>query len=278
MLQPMLNLTNRLWLAGTGVVAVAVAASTALANPVWGVGLAVGGSVAVRLWFGHSLKPLDILRRRMAAVSAENARQEALIKAQNALFNTIGMLRDALHAHGEPRRVGDDLYFGNKRINGDFQEVDEVKAKAGGTATIFMGDTRIATNVLKPDGTRAVGTKLAPGAAHDSVFRTGKTYSGEAEILGVSCLTIYEPIVSEGSVIGILYAGVKKDECGPAVSGTGSRDTLVEMKGRLPISKPPPWRRAGRSSNRPSSATWSRRRGDRPNRCAGVPPLRNDRW
>ena len=228
--QPMLNLTNRLWLVGTCVVAAAVAASTALANPVWGVGLAIGGSILVRVWFAHSLRPLDILRRRMAAVSAENARQEALIKAQNALFTNIGLLRDSLHAHGEPRRVGNDLYFGNKLINGNFQEVDEVKAKAGGTATIFLGDTRVATNVLKADGTRAVGTNLAPGAAHDSVFRNGKTYSGEAEILGVPCLTIYEPIVSAGSVIGILYAGVKKDECEPAENGKGSRDTLVEME------------------------------------------------
>ena len=228
-----LDLTTRLWLAGTATVALAVAASTILANPVWGVGLAIGGSVLVRIWFGHSLKPLEAMRRRMASVSAENARQEALIKGQNALFNTIGLLRDALYAHGEPRKVGDQLFFGTTLINGNFRAVDEVKTKAGGTATIFLGDTRIATNVLKPDGTRAVGTQLAPGAAHDSVFRKGKTYSGEAEILGVSCLTIYEPILSEGDVIGILYAGVKKDECAPTTSTAGWRDTLGEMEGAV---------------------------------------------
>ena len=228
--RPMLSLTNRLWLAGTCTVALSVAASTALANPFWGVGLAVAGSISVRLWFAHSLRPLDALRRRMAEVSAENQRQEVLIKAQNELFNNMTLLRDSLFIHGEPRRVGNDLYFGDRRINGNFQEVDEVKAKAGGNATIFAGDTRIATNVLKADGSRAVGTTLAAGPAHDSVFRHGRTYSGEAEILGVPCLTIYEPIVSEGAVIGILFAGVKRDECAQVQTDGGSRDTLVEME------------------------------------------------
>ena len=139
--RPLLNLTNRLWLAGTCAVALSVAASTALANPFWGVGLAIAGSVTVRVWFARSLQPLDALRRRMSDVSAENQRQEALIKAQNELFNNMSLLRDSLFIHGEPRRVGTELYFGNKLMNGSFHEVDEVKAKAGGNATIFGGDT-----------------------------------------------------------------------------------------------------------------------------------------
>ncbi len=228
--RPMLNLTNRLWLAGTCTVALSVATSTALANPIWGVGLAIAGSVSVRFWFARSLRPLDSLRRRMADVLAENQRQETLIKAQSELFKTMTLLRDSLFSHGEPRRVGADLYFGDTLMNGNFREVDQVKAKAGGNATIFAGDTRIATNVLKADGHRAVGTTLAAGPAHDSVFREGRTYAGEAEILGVACLTIYEPILSEGAVIGILFAGVAKDDCAKPRTDAGSRDTLVEMQ------------------------------------------------
>ena len=184
---------------------------------------------ALRLWFGRSLAPLDALRRRMADVSAENARQEALIRAQNSLFANIGLLRDALYAHGDPRQVGEKLYFGGKLINGNFQEVDHVKSVAGGTATVFLGDMRIATNVQKPDGTRAVGTKLAVGAAYHSIFRDAKTFRGEAEILGAPYLTVYEPIFSDGVAIGIIYAGVKKEDAALVDRGAASADPLVEM-------------------------------------------------
>jgi methyl-accepting chemotaxis protein len=88
--------------------------------------------------------------------------------------------------------------------------VDRVKAVAGGTATVFMGDARVATNVAKPDGTRAVGTKLAAGPAHDTVFKNKQTYRGEADILGQTYLTVYQPLINGGEVIGIAYVGVKK--------------------------------------------------------------------
>ena len=59
---------------------------------------------------------------------------------------------------GAFRREGDRLMVGDQVLNGDFSGVDRVKALVGGTATVFMGDTRITTNVQKPDGSRAVGT------------------------------------------------------------------------------------------------------------------------
>jgi Single cache domain 3 len=40
--------------------------------------------------------------------------------------------------------------------------VDAVKDVTGASITIFLGDTRIATNIRNPDGSRAMGTKLAP--------------------------------------------------------------------------------------------------------------------
>jgi methyl-accepting chemotaxis protein len=102
------------------------------------------------------------------------------------------------------------LYFGTTLINGNFEPVDRVKAVAGGTATVFLGDLRISTNVKKPDGSRAVGTRLAPGPAFETVFGKQQTYSGEADILGEPYLTIYEPITSNGAVLGIAYVGIKK--------------------------------------------------------------------
>ena len=67
--------------------------------------------------------------------------------------------------------------------------------------------------MLKPNGDRAVGTRLAPGPVFDAVFKQGAVYRGEADILGTAYYTIYEPLKdAEGAVLGILYVGVKKGE------------------------------------------------------------------
>jgi hypothetical protein len=70
------------------------------------------------------------------------------------------------------------IYFGATKINNNFDLVDKVTQQAGGTATIFVksGDeyVRVATNVKKDDGSRAIGTILDPkGKAIASIQKNG---------------------------------------------------------------------------------------------------------
>jgi len=105
------------------------------------------------------------------------------------------------------------LMVGSHALNGDFKGVDAVASAFGGVATVFQGDTRIATNVKKPDGSRAVGTKLAAGPVYDAVLGQGNEYLGSAKILGDDYVTAYEPIKDgAGQTIGILFVGFKKSE------------------------------------------------------------------
>jgi methyl-accepting chemotaxis protein len=103
--------------------------------------------------------------------------------------------------------------------------IDTVGRMTGQTATIFAWDPetrdfwRKTTNIIKPDGTRAVGTQLGQKGAVYPVLTQGKTFRGEAVILGTPYYTIYEPIFSPaGDTIGILYAGVRSAEI-DAISG-----------------------------------------------------------
>lgn len=97
-------------------------------------------------------------------------------------------------------------------LNDNFELPDKVKELCGGTATIFMGDTRVSTNVLTGDGKRAVGTKLQ-GPAREAVLDRGQKYRGETSILGVPYFTAYDPILDpQGQVLGVLYVGVKKSD------------------------------------------------------------------
>src|SRR3954467_12433320 len=62
---------------------------------------------------------------------------------------------------GSPLEVrGGKLYAGKVLLNGNSDIVDRITSLVGGTVTIFQGDTRVATNVRLPDGSRAVGTNL----------------------------------------------------------------------------------------------------------------------
>ncbi|MDO8605187.1 MAG: cache domain-containing protein [Phaeospirillum sp.] len=121
---------------------------------------------------------------------------------------------DALKAKGGTFRVADGkLMAGDHVLNGNFEVVDKVKVLVGGTATVFMGDTRVTTNVMKPDGSRAVGTQLAKTAAYQAVFDRKTGFRGEVEILGEPYMTAYDPIMdASGNVIGVLYVGTKKAE------------------------------------------------------------------
>ena len=119
---------------------------------------------------------------------------------------------DALRDKGSVFRIEDGkLLAGSNALNGDTAVVDKVKSLVGGTATIFLKDTRISTNVQKPDGARATGTPLARGPAYESIFDRKAPFRGEVAILGENYMTAYDPILSaSGDVLGILYVGIKK--------------------------------------------------------------------
>ncbi|WHU03404.1 MULTISPECIES: cache domain-containing protein [unclassified Sphingomonas] len=128
-----------------------------------------------------------------------------------------------LNDEGAFRADGTDLYVGEHKLNGWTQPVDEIKRLVGGTATVFAGDTRITTNVLKPDGSRAVGTPLAAGPAKDSVLGQGKPYRGTAEILGKQFFTAYDPIKdASGKVVGVLYVGIPRSDVLSAIQSVRS--------------------------------------------------------
>ncbi|AEQ52050.1 methyl-accepting chemotaxis protein [Pelagibacterium halotolerans] len=95
--------------------------------------------------------------------------------------------------------------------------IDKITQVTGETATVFVWDEetqdfwRRTTNIIKPDGTRAIGTELGQSGAVYPVVMDGRTFLGEAIILGNPYFTAYQPIMSpDGDILGILYVGVEK--------------------------------------------------------------------
>ncbi|HTJ26457.1 MAG TPA: Cache 3/Cache 2 fusion domain-containing protein [Candidatus Limnocylindria bacterium] len=138
----------------------------------------------------------------------------------------MAMLKAETAKLGQPEIKGEDpvagktvpaLFFGQTKMNNNFAVVDQVQQQMGGTATLFVksGDeyVRVATNVKKDDGSRAIGTVLDPSGKAIAAIRNGEAYYGEANILGKAYITGYEPIRgNDGNVIGIYYVGYLKNQ------------------------------------------------------------------
>ncbi len=115
---------------------------------------------------------------------------------------------------------GGQLKLGTEVLNGDNKLIDRIAALIDGNATLFMNDTRIATNILGKDGARVVGTTLAKGNAYDKVF-SGQPYRGETHILGIPYIAAYDPIKDPaGKVIGILFVGIPQQQFYAALNRT----------------------------------------------------------
>ncbi|WP_244493442.1 methyl-accepting chemotaxis protein [Aureimonas sp. N4] len=104
-----------------------------------------------------------------------------------------------------------ELKLGSRTLNGDTSIVDEIADMLGGAATVFMGDTRIATNLRNADGTRATGTKLTSAGATNISLIGGQPFRGEAQILGKDYYVAYDPIKdASGKTLGLLLVGLDR--------------------------------------------------------------------
>ena len=102
--------------------------------------------------------------------------------------------------------------------------VDEVTALVGGTCTIFQrmnaeGDMlRIATNVKKLDGERAVGTFIPAknDGKENAVVKSvlaGQTFLGRAFVVNTWYVTAYTPMYNANKeIIGMLYVGIPEQD------------------------------------------------------------------
>jgi two-component system NtrC family sensor kinase len=137
-------------------------------------------------------------------IPAQKETSGMMLKAASPIWNDAGRLIGVL--------------YGGVLLNRNYGIVDKVrellygegryKGKETGTATIFQGDVRIATNVLNESGQRAIGTLLSE-AVYNTVVVRGEQWLDRAFVVHDWYLTGYKPIRDfTGRIIGILYVGM----------------------------------------------------------------------
>lgn len=137
-----------------------------------------------------------------------------------------------------PKMMFGDQWFGQvSRKSETAPLVDNVQKLLDVTCTVFQkvnnnGDMlRIATNVIKKDGTRAIGTYIPAvnpdGKSNPVVSKVlrGETYLGRAFVVDRWYITAYKPLLNYNKeVIGILYVGI------PQENVKSLRAAILEMK------------------------------------------------
>ncbi|MBI2927152.1 MAG: cache domain-containing protein [Verrucomicrobia bacterium] len=166
-------------------------------------------------------------------VPPEDLWRESPVLAERAYFRFIPTpkarpRRDAEAASGMMLKAAAPIFdldnnfigvaYGGVLLNRNFEIVDKVKQTVFqdvkykgediGTATIFLDDLRISTNVKNEDGSRAIGTRIAEDV-YNQVVKAGKQWIGRAYVVNKWYITAYEPIRNlDASIIGILYVGL----------------------------------------------------------------------
>lgn len=78
---------------------------------------------------------------------------------------------------------------------------------SAGTATLFLGDVRVATNVRLFGDTRAIGTRVS-AAVRETVLDKGRTWLDRAFVVSDWYVSAYEPLLDgRQQRIGMLYVG-----------------------------------------------------------------------
>jgi len=159
---------------------------------------AEGSGLAERAFIRFEQTP----RAKKRAKDAESAGM--VLMAASPVIDQNGDLRGVLYA--------------GLLLNRDDALVDHVRStvfedelyggKQLGTVTVFQWDVRVATNVIRPNGNRAIGTRVSE-EVYDRVLGSGESWHDRAFVVDDWYITAYDPIRDvEGKIVGMLYVGV----------------------------------------------------------------------
>lgn len=126
-----------------------------------------------------------------------------VVHAAAPVFNASGELVAILHGG---KLLNNNLGFIDA-INALVYQPESLPRGSQGTATLFLDDTRIATNVRLFHGERALGTRVSR-EVRDKVLQRGEKWLDLAFVVNDWYVSAYEPIAdSRGERIGMLYVG-----------------------------------------------------------------------
>jgi signal transduction histidine kinase len=174
---------------------------------------------------GHARAGIDIFSAaelaRLDPALAKQARLELVVTPNaaptQATAETRGMIVHAATPIRDARGRPAGALVGGTLLNQNLAFVDTINslvytegslpAGSHGTATLFLDDVRIATNVRLFGNARALGTRVSQ-AVRERVLGEGRTWLDRAFVVNNWYISGYEPVTdSFGRRVGMLYVG-----------------------------------------------------------------------
>ena len=154
---------------------------------------------------GHSDKAGDSILSQMNVKNALSGKESTGVEEGTVVQFSIRA--------GQPIRSGNNV-VGSVTTGFDLSTdafVDEVKNRYGVECTVFQGDTRVATTIIK-DGKRAAGTKMDNQKVIEAVLQKGGMFLNVNKILGKNYDTAYWPLKNvDGKVVGMFFIGKDRE-------------------------------------------------------------------
>ncbi len=153
---------------------------------------------------------------------AERAMMESALidqeRISRKIVETSGMVLKSAHPILDFNGKVLGVLMGGVLLNRNYEIVDQIKdivfknatykGREIGTATIFLGDLRISTNVINNEGNRAIGTR-AMKEVQEQVLGSGTPWIKRAFVVDDWYITAYEPIKDvQDKIVGMLYVGM----------------------------------------------------------------------
>jgi len=169
--------------------------------------------------------------------AVETASQETAVMMGTDKLNSDMIIFETRlnNEYGQLSLVGDDLIGENgKSLKHQYDMIDKISTELSISATVFIRDNndfrRITTSIINDAGQRAVDTFLGTGSAAYPSMQAGKSYIGNAVILGHNYITKYDPIFASNGkdVIGIKFIGIKMTSI-EEVIGQHSRNQIIRI-------------------------------------------------
>ena len=162
----------------------------------------------------------DLLRKskELAAQAYIPLVETKLAKPTNRTVEDRGMSLESAVPILDIHEKVNGVVYGGFLLNRRYDLVDRIRdavfeiayydGKPLGTVTIFLWDTRITTNVIQADSTRAIGTRVSE-VVYKTVLEEGKRFGDRAFVVNDWYLSAYDPIRDpKGNIIGILFVGL----------------------------------------------------------------------
>ena len=161
-----------------------------------------------------ALLPISVLGIIIVMLAVTSLRTSIIHQVESSLRGTASSTLAAYDQNSGSYTVASngDVWKGGYNISRSEKLLDTIKEESGMEVTFFYGTQRIMTSIIDEDGNRILGSP-AGAKIEEVVLRNGQEYfSRSVSVNGEIYYGYYAPVFQNGEPIGMVFAGVNKNE------------------------------------------------------------------